>query len=243
MSREEQVDHVGIATADATVAGERHDDEDDSAEPDVEPGEREPWERERAGAELERHDRDRQPEPSGINVNDTSPNRKSWNSCGIAPLSNKRRRRRCVRCRAAGRSRRSPRARASALPRYSRPIRLWSVEVNHAATDAGNDPIADSPRAAPTASGLDSIVVMYVGLACRACRGETSNGHGGPTRPDTTRPPASGRKSRNRRDPARRASVSRHAVPHQHVEGHRAEQDGHVRDRVGEHPHARLRRR
>ena len=167
---------------------------------------------------------------SGISAPDTSPIR---NSCeqlrDRVRVEQRRRRRRCARCRAAGRARRSPRARGTTAEN-SRPIRLWSVEVNHAATDAGNDPIADSPRAAPTASGLDSIVVMYVGLACRACRGETSNGHGGPTRPDITRPPASGRKSQIHRDCACRPGASRHTVTHEHVEGHRAEQHRHVGD-------------
>ena len=110
--------------------------------------------------------------PSGISVAETSPNRYSWNSCGIAPLSSRT---------SPPSTRSMPSSTPSTAvaarptnepPRNSRPIRLWSVEVNHAATDAGKDPIADSPRAAPTASGLDSIVVMYVGLACRACRGE-----------------------------------------------------------------------
>ena len=140
------------------------------------PGEREAREGQRAGTELQRHDGDRQPEAAaGRRRRTPSPNRYSENSCGIAPVSS-------IgvvgvdtldaeeRADHGGRRR----ARATTTPMNSRPIRLWSVGGDpRRRPSPGNDPIADSPRAAPYGIGLESTVVMYMGLDCRARRSET----------------------------------------------------------------------
>ena len=55
---QEEVDHLGVAAVDATIAGECDDGERRAAEPRIEPGQGEAGEGERAGADLHRHDGD-----------------------------------------------------------------------------------------------------------------------------------------------------------------------------------------
>jgi hypothetical protein len=62
VSSEEQVDHLRLAAVDPAVADERHADQDDAAEPQVERGQREPRECNRPSPELHRYHRDREAE-------------------------------------------------------------------------------------------------------------------------------------------------------------------------------------
>ena len=62
---EEQVDHLGVATARSAVVGERHDHDRDPADPGPEPGHRQAREGERPCAELQRDDGHRDPEEDG----------------------------------------------------------------------------------------------------------------------------------------------------------------------------------
>ncbi len=55
---DEQVDHVVVAAAGAAVVGERHDHQDEAAEPRPEAGGGQAGEGERPGADLQRHDGD-----------------------------------------------------------------------------------------------------------------------------------------------------------------------------------------
>ncbi len=62
VAAEEQVDSGVVATTDPAVAGERGERQHEAAQPRIATREGEPREGDLAGAELERHDRDREPE-------------------------------------------------------------------------------------------------------------------------------------------------------------------------------------
>jgi hypothetical protein len=62
VTSEEEVDHLGVSTADSSIADERHTDQDDAADPEVEGGEGETCEGDGSGTQLHWHHSDGEPE-------------------------------------------------------------------------------------------------------------------------------------------------------------------------------------
>ena len=202
-----------VAAADAAVVGERHDHEDESGQPAVEPGERQPRERQRTGAELEWHDRDRQPDAERHQRGGDEPDPVQLEQLrdGVDCRAARRCRRR-VRCRAARRA--PPSTRDRGTIRRGTAARSACDRSTSATRPALPERTRSRIRHGPHrrhqgwirswSCTWDSLVGL-VGV-------KTSNGHGGPTRPDTTCPPAPGRKSRTRSEHARfeHRTMSRH---------------------------------
>ena len=179
-------------------------------QPAVEPGERQPWERQRTGAELEWHDRDRQPdaerdqrggdEPDPVELEQLRDRVAveqdvtavdAFDAEQHADHGRRRAARRTNRRGTAGRSA-CDRSRSATPPPPPGTTRSRTRHRPHRRHQGW---------IRSWSCTWDSLVGL-VGV-------KTSNGHRGPTRPDTTRPPAPGRKSRTSAVDTRRC-VSRH---------------------------------